>query len=261
MGRIHHALRASLTARLTVQRIRSLLFGSGEQGVLYVPRPIVDGSQVLYQDAAGTTPVTADGDPVGLMLDLSGNDNHASQSTSAARPVYRTDGVLHKLAFDGVDDKLLTQDLAFLSGTSTSHIFVAGRLIERLINAGLFTVAAGSTVNRSQRSLADSGESPAEMKVDVRSGGHPFTANALEKGSYEALFEAGANIGGGVDLASYTETDRVHDTSNGIMTIGVGLAKNTPNECYGLIAVDDRLSGSSREKAIRYNASLAGVTL
>lgn len=47
------------------------LYGNGEQGAFYVPKPQVLDQQVLFQDAAGTTPVTADGDPVGLMLDLS----------------------------------------------------------------------------------------------------------------------------------------------------------------------------------------------
>ena len=46
------------------------LFGNGEQGAMYVPQPTLLGEQVLYQDAAGTVPVTADGDPVGLMLDV-----------------------------------------------------------------------------------------------------------------------------------------------------------------------------------------------
>jgi hypothetical protein len=82
------------------------LFGSGEQGAMYIPQPQLHGQQVLYQDAAGTVPVMSDGDPVGLMLDVSGNDNHATQGTSAARPLYRTDGTLHWLEFDGVDDSL-----------------------------------------------------------------------------------------------------------------------------------------------------------
>ena len=47
------------------------LFSAGEQGAFYIPRPVVNGVQSLFQDAAGTTPVTADGDPVGLMLDQS----------------------------------------------------------------------------------------------------------------------------------------------------------------------------------------------
>lgn len=80
------------------------LYGNGEQGAFYVPKPQVLGQQVLFQDAAGTTPVTAPGDPVGLMLDLSGNDNHATQKVAGSRPIYRTDGTRHWLEFDGVDD-------------------------------------------------------------------------------------------------------------------------------------------------------------
>ena len=40
----------------------------------------------LFQDAAGTTPVTAVEQPVGLWLDKSGNGNHATQSITASRP-------------------------------------------------------------------------------------------------------------------------------------------------------------------------------
>lgn len=46
-------------------------FGNGEQGALYVPKPVVNGQQVLFQDYQMTTSVTASGDPVGAMLDLS----------------------------------------------------------------------------------------------------------------------------------------------------------------------------------------------
>lgn len=42
------------------------LFANGEQGAIYCPTSDFAG---LYQDAIGTTPVTAAGQPVGLMLD------------------------------------------------------------------------------------------------------------------------------------------------------------------------------------------------
>ena len=80
------------------------IFLSGVLGVWFDPSDL----STLFQDAAGTIPVTADGDPVGLMLDKSGNGYHASQTGSGARPVYRTDGTLHWLKFDGIDDFLLT---------------------------------------------------------------------------------------------------------------------------------------------------------
>lgn len=43
------------------------LFASGEQGAWYDPSDLT----TMFQDSAGTTPVTADGQPVGLILDKS----------------------------------------------------------------------------------------------------------------------------------------------------------------------------------------------
>ena len=80
------------------------LFSAGEQGAIYIPKPVVNGVQSLFQDSAGTAAVTADGDPVGLVIDQSGNGNSAAQSTSAARPTYNTSP--DRLSLDKVDDEL-----------------------------------------------------------------------------------------------------------------------------------------------------------
>ena len=61
------------------------LFAAGEKGVFY---DFSDFS-TMFQDSAGTTPVTAVEQPVGKILDKSGNGNHATQATSTARPVLR----------------------------------------------------------------------------------------------------------------------------------------------------------------------------
>lgn len=97
------------------------LFSGGEQGAWYDPSDL----STLFQDAAGTTPVTSDGDPVGLMLDKSGNNNHASQSTTAAKPVYRTDGTLHWLELDGVDDRLSVPVAAQGGAGDSNSVFTA----------------------------------------------------------------------------------------------------------------------------------------
>lgn len=60
-----------------------LLFANGEQGAWYDPSDF----STMFQDSAGTIPVTAVEQPVGKILDKSGRGNHASQATAASRPV------------------------------------------------------------------------------------------------------------------------------------------------------------------------------
>jgi hypothetical protein len=60
----------------------------------------------LFEDSAGTTPVTAADQPVGRIEDKSGNGNLILQATSTKRPYLRISGALWWLEFDGVDDFL-----------------------------------------------------------------------------------------------------------------------------------------------------------
>jgi len=78
----------------------SALFAGGIAGAWYGPSDL----STLFQDSAGTTPVTTAGQPVGLMLDKSGNGNHATQATAAARPTYQTGPA--RATLDKVDDRL-----------------------------------------------------------------------------------------------------------------------------------------------------------
>jgi len=77
------------------------LFASSEQGAWYDPSNI----DTLFQDSAGTTPVTTAEQPVGLMLDKSGSGNHATQATVARRLTYQTGPA--RATLDKVDDRLL----------------------------------------------------------------------------------------------------------------------------------------------------------
>ena len=95
------------------------LFASGEQGVWYDPSDM----STMFQDSAGTTPVTAAGQPVGKLLDKSGRGNHATQATAAKRPLLQTSGGLWWLEFDGVDDVLQTANID-MTVTSDASVFV-----------------------------------------------------------------------------------------------------------------------------------------
>ncbi len=61
----------------------ALLFSNGERGAWFDPSDM----STLFQDAAGTVPVTAVEQPVGKILDKSGRGNHATQATTTKRPV------------------------------------------------------------------------------------------------------------------------------------------------------------------------------
>ena len=110
----------TLDSLISLSELISQLFSAGEQGGIYIPNPIVNGVQSLFQDSAGTAAVTADGDPVGLMVDQSPNNKNASQSVSAERPVYTLANGLDFLLFDAVSDRLL---FPFIAGDADNFVF------------------------------------------------------------------------------------------------------------------------------------------
>ena len=89
------------------------LYLNGEQGVWLEPSDI----STMFQDVAGTVPVTKDGSPVSLIRDKSGNGNHAVQSVSAARPVYKDNPA--RLSLDKVDDAIVIRLPSNFKGTLT----------------------------------------------------------------------------------------------------------------------------------------------
>lgn len=79
-----------------------------------------------------------------LMVDMSGNGNHVSQSGPAYRPSWRTDGTCGWLEFDGVDNYLVSARLDF-SGTDKIGVFAAVSGIVAKSNSGI--AAYGDRLN------------------------------------------------------------------------------------------------------------------
>jgi hypothetical protein len=131
------------------------LFTNNEQGAWYDPSDIT----TLFQDTAGTTPVTAAGQSVGLMLDKSGRGNHATQANLAQRPIYAREpltGRRNALTF--------TEDFsnAVWVRTNTTVTQVAGEVWE--LNEG---TGEGEHVILQ---VALSGTFPTGTAIDVKAG-------------------------------------------------------------------------------------------
>lgn len=78
------------------------LFSGGGLGAWYESGDL----STLFQDSAGTIPVTAAGQPVGRQLDKSGNGNHRTFSGDAPTLSVDANGKFF-LSFDGVNDQLV----------------------------------------------------------------------------------------------------------------------------------------------------------
>lgn len=172
------------------------LFANSEVGAWYDPSDL----STMFQDSAGTTPVTADGQTVGKILDKSGRGNHATQATEASRPMLQQDGNgKYYLAFDGVDDGMATAAINF---TGTSQV----------------TVVAGLHKN-------DDTDGTYFAFGDVYS-----TAGGFLLGKY-SFGGAGIQVGvRGTTGEAYEYVDETVGPLNRTMTLLLDLAQPTPNE-------------------------------
>lgn len=122
---------ATLTLRATAETIASVNFASGERGAWYDPSDLSS----MFQDTAGTTPVTATGQSVALLKDKSGNGQDLSQATSGARPTLQQDGNgNYYLAFSGAQ---------YLARAVTNTLYLAKNSMMAVVGAK-FTTSAGS---------------------------------------------------------------------------------------------------------------------
>ena len=231
------------------------LFKNNEQGAWYDPSDI----STLFQDAEGTTPVTADGDPVGLMLDKSGNGNHATQSVSAKRPVYKTDGMLHWLDLDGSSN--LTHP--YSSGTSNLTLAASGEAYssasrQQLISAG----AAGDKLTSLIWINTNSGTSwGTYTSGDIPTGDSALNTPLvmINVGNYTSRVQK--LYTNGQSAATFNGIYRGDDKDRRFM----GSEKVDDNfmegRIYGVVALGRETTSTELSNVNKYLADLAGVEL
>ena len=194
------------------------LFSSGEQGVWYDPSDF----STLFQDAAGTTPVTAVEQPVGLILDKSGRGNHAMQTTTTSRPVLSARVNLltgtETLATQTVTTRATTQTLRFegagtvmLSGTATGTYSAGSHSVTT--TAGNLTLTVSGTVTKADLHATNIGVGlPAYQRVNTA------TDYDTQGFPYYLRFD-------GVD--DYLVTNSIDFTGTDKMTVVAGVRKLT----------------------------------
>jgi hypothetical protein len=249
------------------------LFANGEQGFYYDPNDL----STLYQDAAGTIPVTAAGQPVGLMLDKSGRNNHAYQSVSASRPILQRNATTgaYYLAFDGADDYLRTASINFASTDKISLVTAIRKLsdagasivtelsVNAQINVGSFYVIAPIYAGANYAVLINNGVS---APATTATGYTAPTSNVISARFDTKGVTRNEQIGMRVDGVLKGDTSTLATGGNfGNYPLFIGRRAGTSlafsGHVYGLIAVskltsDDELTNIEKDFGKRIGVTL-----
>jgi surface protein len=189
--RIGLALTASAAYFPLISRVPAFtpasLFASGEQGVWFDPSDLT----TLFQDSAGTTPVTSPGDPVGRILDKSGNGFHATQATSAGRPFLAA--TPDRITFDRVDDNMS----ADFTGNAGAYTLLQGSA-EGIVHAKVNVPNGAYGFTQDPRFFPST-----NITGHILREGELSTANATGAKTYLAENGAGTNFAGVTSMAEW----------------------------------------------------------
>lgn len=273
---ISHNIKTTLTSisravgnilQLTYGQLVKSLFSNGEQGFFYDPNDL----STMYQNAAGTIPVTAAGQPVGLIKDKSGRNNHAFQTVSASRPILRRNATTgaHYLAFDGVDDFLQSNNIDF-TATDKVSLFTGMR---RLSDAGVSVItefSANSVSNTNSFYLVALSNGAPQFNSRGSGNSAPVSSQRFPAPAPVVISSVGG-ISGKVSKirangGSYTANVGDQGTGNyGNYPLYIGRRGGTAlpfnGHIYGLIGIGKLVSDNETTTIEKELAKRTGVTL
>ena len=215
----------------------------------------------LYQDAAGTIQVTAVGQPVGMVLDKSGNGNHATQPITASRPTLIYENGMYGLRFDGIDDYLNLPYMGLYAGGAAS-IVCAVDSVTQATDGHLLAERSTTSANQKyipSRRVANDGIdalviNDAATTVKDTSG----TTSGLRTKTVRSIIDNGQNINiykEGV-LSGYDNYTRSGALTLNNTTLGASVSTTTTNymqfKLFGLIVTKSALNDTQRLQCEKY---------
>ena len=222
------------------------LFAAGEQGVWYDPSDM----STMFQDATGTTPVTAVEQPVGRILDKSGRGHHATLVTATSRPVLSARVNLltatETLATQTVATRATTQTLRFegagtvtLSGTATGTYSAGSHSVTT--TAGNLTLTVSGTVTKADLRAANMGVGlPAYQRVntatDYDTAGFPMYLRF--DGVDDCLVTPSINFTGTDKMTVFAGVHKLSDSATAGILVELSTNTNATNGSFAMTAND-----------------------
>lgn len=204
------------------------LFAASEPGVWYDPSDLT----TMFQDTAGTTPVTTPGQTVARINDKSGRGNNATQATTASRPTYGIVPLGGRRNLLLATDTMVTQSLTVaavahtLAFTGTGTVTLTGASI------------AGPLVGTGASNRVSLSFTPTAASLTLTVVGS-VTLAQLELGStataYQRVGTAFDVTEAGVQSLSYLSFDGVDDTLNTTVDVNTLLGVSGTDPGYMVV--------------------------
>lgn len=219
------------------------LFSNGEQGLWL---DFWDTTKI-FQDSAGTIPVTGAGDLYGMISDKSGRGNNATQGTTGAKPTaaLNTAGKLVAV-YDGFDDFMATSAINFTS-TGAVTVFAAVRKLSDAAQGIVCELSADANTFAGSFNL----QAPASATIEFRSGSRG-TAAVVAASADNAAYAAPITTILTAELAIPTDTNIL--SVNGVQAASSSVDQGTGN--YGNYALYVGMRGGT---AAPLNAQLSSL--
>lgn len=279
---VTYAVTFDVLSRQSTTATCRLRVGGGSYSGAFVPNP--GTYHFLLVSAGGATAFelrNSAGAPAFHIDNISVKElpgNHATQSVSAARPTYQTDGTLHWIKPDGVDDFLVTGIINFTASTKLS-VFVALRKLSDAQGVSTSFILGDSGITKNGFAMY-APHSTTDRKIAWSMGGNSQRFVSLDAFPAPATIVQSARFDNAASLVSDAIRPRVNGAAVGTTVVtagqpGLGGFANdyirifkqdagaifSSNSFYGGIIATGETSDAEMDFADQYLASKSGVAI
>jgi hypothetical protein len=234
------------------------LFAAGEQGAWFDPSDL----STMWQDSAGSTPVTAVEQPVGKILDKSGRGNHATQATSGSRPTLSA-----RVNLLNATATLSTQSVTTVAGTYILSFSGAGSITLSGTKTGTYSSGSNTltSVTAGTLTLTVSGSvTSADLRLQNDGVGLPSYQRVTSSTDYDTTgFPLYLKFDGTDDYLTLANSCMSNlQASNQPVAIFAGARRDTGGAfmcLFGVADNTDATAGNNDSFAISFNSATSQI--
>ncbi len=228
--------------------VRSII--AGANGAMFDPSDMT----TMFQDAAGTIPVTAVEQPVGKIIDKSGNGYHATQSITASRPTLsaRKNILLatEALATQSVTTLAAQYTLSFIG---TGSVTLSGTTTGTMTGNGTDRVSLTFTPTAGTLTLTVSGSvTKAQLEFGSVAGQYQRVNTATDYDTDPRYFPKYLRFDGVDDYMVYNSP---YASSNNPSTHIIGVASRSFSVNLGFLTINPTSTTPSTQRSISMDSA------